>query len=132
MSSNNINIIENLLEFFTSKEFFIAIIGGAIGTYFAPWTKWKFEKEKIRLENRKAKITHWREELNKVTSLSDFYNTPLYNELSEFIPKEELTKIMSNNAVEVNVGIGITLRDSRVIARFYKAISDTEKKWSIV
>lgn len=111
-------------------------LAGFATAFIKPWFQWFFKKREIALtnqfNNRKETVRRWREELNKFETLSDFYQTPLYNELVGYIPDEEMTELLNNNTIEVILHIGTTTRDSRVIARFHKVISDKEKEWNII
>jgi hypothetical protein len=135
MSDKSTNVFDLIASIVTSKEIIIAALGGVIGTFLSPWTKWLFAKKKIQIDNRKEKIRLWREELNKVDSLSDFYKTPLYNELAAYIPEKELKELFHNNNIEVTTlgdTTSVTTQDNRIIARFHKAVSEIEKKWGII
>jgi hypothetical protein len=138
MSDKLTNVLLPIWTFLTSPIAIaiISYIAGAITTLFAPWNKWFVEKRKLKLNNRKEKIHLWREELNKFTTISDFYKTPLYNELREYIPNKEQTKLFNNDGIEVIIGgpIGTeaSTTESRIFERFHKVISDKEKEWDII
>ncbi|WP_243373415.1 hypothetical protein [Geotalea sp. SG265] len=90
MPEKNTNVTDLVVSVFTSKEIIIAAIGGVIGTFAAPWTKWKFEQEKIRLENRKEKIRKWREEIDRSENYVSFQDTETFHYLKTRIPSSEL------------------------------------------
>lgn len=129
------NVFDLIVSLVTSEKFiaaFLGLVGGTIATFIAPWTKWHFKEKELKRESRKEKLHFWREELNKFNTLSDFYQTPLYNELVGYIPDKEMPELLNNNTIEVILHIGTTTQDSRVIARFNKVISDKEKEWGII
>ena len=73
--------------------------------------------------------------MNKYDSISDFYKTPLFNELREYIPSEEITKLLKNHSIVVTIGgIGnkASTQEERILERFHKVISDKEKEWGII
>ena len=132
--------VTNLFFLIITSDKFIAALFGSISGFLAvlvvPWTKWHFKERELKRESRKEKIKSWREGLSKVRNLSDFYKTPLYNELIEYIPETEIKNLLKNDIVEVHT-IGNSFSsvldiDDRVIARFYKAISQIEQKWKII
>lgn len=137
MSDKPTNVSDLIASFIASKEFIFAALGGVIGFFLSPLGKWiAFEKKKIQIENRKEKVRLWREELNKYDTLSDFYKTPLYNELVGYIPEEERDQLLNNRNFECTIGgaVGVytSTAEDRIFARFHKVISDKEKEWNII
>lgn len=133
MSTSSTGIVENLFAFFTSKEFLIAIIGGAIGTYFAPWTKWKFEKEKIKLESRKEKIRQWREEVDKSENFHSFQQTATFHHFKEKFTEKDLHSFnFKQNTVFANKSYIAPNPDKQILGRFHEEISKVEKEWGLI
>lgn len=139
MSATPPNVSDLFVSLVTSEKFiaaFLGLVGGTIATFIAPWTKWHFKEKELKRENRKEKLRFWREELNKFNTLSDFYKTPLYNELIEYIPSKEQTELINNNGIEViisgPIGIEGSTTETRIFERFHKVISQKEKEWGII
>lgn len=138
MPTTQTNIFDLIYSILNSEKFIAAAIGmagGTIATFVAPWTKWHFREKELKRENRKEKIEKWRSELDKIKSLSDLHNTPLYNELKKEIPEQERKKLFSNSAIECNIIGGVVLAtdiDNRVISRFHEVIYQKEKEWGLV
>ena len=81
MSDKSANVFDLIASIVTSKEIIIAVIGGIIGTFLSPWTKWLFDKKKIQIDNRKEKIRQWQEEINKHSTFVAFSQTSTFQEL---------------------------------------------------
>ena len=135
------NVSDLIVSLITSEKFiaaFLGLIGGTIATFIAPWTKWHFKEKELKRESRKEKLRFWREELSKFETISDFHKTPLYNELFEYIPDKERTKLLNNGGIEViisrdsAIGIETSTAKDRIFERFHKIISDKEKEWGII
>lgn len=133
MSATSPSLFDLFVSIVTSEKFiaaFLGLIGGTIATLIAPWTKWHFKEKELRRENRKEKLAHWREEINKHKSITSFFQTVTYQELREYIPQEEMTNLLKDDGIHVVFGIQTTTRDSRVLTRFHRVVS--EKEWGII
>lgn len=128
----------DIVAFFTSKPIIsiLSFLAGIAIAIIPQWNKWCIKRQEIaltnKINNRKEKIRHWREELNKIKSLGALYSNPVYNELRGFIPKDEMSSLLKDDSVHVIIGIGPTTQDSRIIMRYHQAISEKEKKWGII
>ena len=133
--STGLNYVWSLVTSSVGIAIFSYLAGFATA-FIKPLFQWYFKKKEIALtnqfNNRKEIISRWRDELNKYDTLSDFYKTPLYNELVGHIPEKEMTDLLNNDTIEIILHIGTTTQDSRIIARFHKVISDKEKEWGII
>jgi hypothetical protein len=46
----------------------LGLLGGLLATFVAPWIQWGVEHRRLRFQNRKEAITHWREGLASVSA----------------------------------------------------------------
>jgi hypothetical protein len=136
MLEKQLNVFEMIVSILTSKEIIIAIFGGFIGAVISPWTKWHFRKKELIRQARKERIKSWRDRLNEFSTIKEFYTTPLYNELSEYVTVKEEDELLKRYDMVVGrvidgevVGEDV---NKRFIARFHKAISDKEKEWGLI
>jgi len=133
MPEKSTNIIDSIVSIFTSKEIIIAAIGGAIGTFAAPWTKWKFEKEKIQLENRKEKIRKWREEIDKSEDYNSFRETATFHELKGRFTNKELESFGTYwLEISSNFSSSAVNSEKTKLGKFHEVVSQIEKEWKIV
>lgn len=128
MSDKSANVFDLIASIVTSKEIIIAVIGGIIGTFLSPWTKWLFDKKKIQIDNRKEKIRQWREEINKHSTFVAFSQTSTFQELKNRLTKEELSNLY-NIWLDMNPGIS---GEKLKLARFHDIVSQIEKEWQII
>jgi len=133
MPEKSTNVLDLLFSLFASEKFiaaFIGLIAGTIATFVAPWTKWKFEKAKIQLENRKEKIKKWRSEIDSAEDYDSFRHTATFHDLKDRLTKEDLS---SFNSTWVELGHHSSQYDGEKmkLCKFHEVVSKIEKEWGI-
>jgi len=132
MPEKSTSVLDLLISLFISEKFiaaFIGLIAGTIATFVAPWTKWKFEKEKIKLENRKEKIKNWRDEISNSEDFNSFSQTSTFHELKDKLTKEELKEF---DATWVDIGNHSVDGEKLKLGKFHVIVSQIEREWEVV
>lgn len=89
-------------------------------------------------EERKARISKWRDELNSCASLEDFYDKQAYTELQSMLTKQEQNAINQINSEGNRIYIiegaisQTQTPESRLFACYRKAINRIEQDWSLI
>jgi len=113
----------------------LGLIGGIIGTVFAPWAHWGIEKRKGRLAARKEQVKNWRTMVQKVWQKEWSYPGEiefLFIQELEFL---SLKPMLSKHTQEIFESLGVegtTILDNEVFEAVLADISDLEKKWKLV
>lgn len=131
MPEKSTNVFDLLLSLLASEKFiaaFLGLVAGTIATFAAPWTKWKFEKEKIQLENRKEKVRKWRDDINFYDDFVSFAKSQTFHDLKDRFTKEEISSFYQM-WLDLNHGIDT---EKTKLGRFHEEVSKIEKEWGLI
>ena len=115
----------------------IGLVSGVLGTFFAPWVRWGFDKKMLIRQERKETLSQCREVLSKDISAKEFSMHPIYSKIKPYLSSAAIIAVegsgkFDGEEIRVVKGNGRHCGVNPFKQRILDEIAHQERVWELI